>query len=257
MKIQTTSDNWNANLYDQNHSFVSKYGNKLIELLAPKQGEKILDLGCGTGDLAKKLYDVGVDIVGVDKSQNMVTQALSKYPHINFMVRDTTNLGYNIEFDAVFSNATLHWVKQPKQALNCIYQSLKPGGRFVAEFGGKGNVQMIVDEIIHQMKQSGIEFKMEQFPWYYPSIGEYTCLMEEIGFRVIFAEHFDRPTPLDGENGLRNWIEMFSSHMFEGIDEDKKDFIITKVENNLKEILYINGIWIADYKRIRIIGIKE
>lgn len=257
MKIQTTSDNWNANLYDQNHSFVSKYGNKLIELLAPKQGEKILDLGCGTGDLAKKLYDVGVDIVGVDKSQNMVTQALSKYPHINFMVRDTTNLGYNIEFDAVFSNATLHWVKQPKQALNCIYQSLKPGGRFVAEFGGKGNVQMIIDEIIHQMKQSGIEFRMEQCPWYYPSIGEYTCLMEEIGFRVIFAEHFDRPTPLDGKNGLRNWIEMFSSHMFEGIDEDKKDFIITKVENNLKEILYKNGIWIADYKRIRIIGIKE
>ena len=208
-KKQSTKDYWNANLYDQNHSFVSKYGNNLIELLAPKQGEKILDLGCGTGDLAKELYDVGVNIVGVDKSKNMITEALRKYPHINFMIRDATNLGYHIEFDAVFSNATLHWVKQPKQALNCIYQSLKQDARFVAEFGGKGNVQTITDEIIHQLKESGIEYKMEHFPWYYPSIGEYTSLMEEVGFRVIFAQHFDRPTPLVGENGLKNWIKMF------------------------------------------------
>lgn len=257
MEIKTTSDNWNANLYDQKHSFVSKYGSNLIDLLAPKQGEKILDLGCGTGDLAKKLDDVGVNVVGVDKSQNMVAQALSKYPHIHFKVRDAASLGYNREFDAVFSNATIHWIKQPEQALNSIYQCLKPGGRFVAEFGGKGNVQIITDEIIQQLKQAGIDYRMEQFPWYYPSIGEYTSLMEEIGFRVIFAEHFDRPTPLDGENGLRNWIEMFGCQMFAGIDKDKIDGIITKVETNLKEILYKNGLWAADYKRIRIIGIKE
>ena len=173
------------------------------------------------------------------------------------MVRDATNLGYHIEFDAVFSNATLHWVKQPKQALNCIYQSLKQDARFVAEFGGKGNVQTITDEIIHQLKESGIEYKMEQFPWYYPSIGEYTSLMEEVGFRVIFAQHFDRPTPLVGENGLKNWIKMFAGLLFENIDEDKKDHIITKVENHLKAILYKDGNWVADYKRIRVIGIKE
>lgn len=257
MKNQTTGDHWNADLYDHKHSFVSKYGNSLIELLAPKQGEKILDLGCGTGDLAKKLHDAGVNIVGADKSQNMITQALNKYPHIHFMVQDATSLGFNSDFDAVFSNATLHWVKQPKQALHCIYQSLTPGGRFVAEFGGKGNVQMITEEIINQLKQSGIEYRMEKFPWYYPSIGEYTSLMEEAGFRVTFAEHFERPTPLEGENGLRNWIEMFGSQMFADIDEDKKEYIITKVENNLKEILYKNGSWIADYKRIRIIGVKS
>lgn len=256
-KNQSTKDYWNANLYDQNHSFVSKYGNNLIERLAPKPGEKILDLGCGTGDLAKELYDVGVNVVGVDQSKNMITEARSKYPDIHFMVRDATNLGYNNEFDAVFSNATLHWVKQPKQAVECIYQSLKPGARFVAEFGGKGNVQTITDEIIRQFKEAGIDYKMERFPWYYPSIGEYTSLMEEAGFRVTFAQHFDRPTPLDGENGLRNWIKMFGSHMFESMDEDKKDFIITKVENHLKAILYKDGNWIADYKRIRVIGIKE
>jgi trans-aconitate methyltransferase len=257
VKIQSTEDNWNANLYDKNHSFVSMYGTNLIESLEVSAGEKILDLGCGTGDLTKKLYDIGGDVIGVDKSHKMITQALSKYPDIKFFVRDVIDLGYHAEFDAVFSNATLHWVKQPKEALNCIYQSLKPGGRFVAEFGGKGNVQIITTEIIEQIMQAGMEYEMEQFPWFYPSIGEYTTLMEEAGFRVTFAEHFDRPTPLIGENGLKNWIEMFGSLLFKGISSDKKDDIVIKVENKLKEILYKDGNWIADYKRIRVRGIKE
>ncbi len=147
--------------------------------------------------------------------------------------------------------------KTAKTSIEWIYQSLKQDGRFVAEFGGKGNVQTITDEIIHQLKESGMDYKTEQFPWYYPSIGEYASLMEEVGFRVIFAQHFDRPTPLDGENGLKNWIEMFGSHIVESLNEDKKDAIITKVEKNLKPILYKEGNWIADYKRIRVIGIKE
>jgi ubiquinone/menaquinone biosynthesis C-methylase UbiE len=256
LRTQTTKDNWNANLYDQNHSFVSKYGNNLIKLLALKEGEKILDLGCGTGDLAKNLYDIGGNVVGIDNSQNMINQALVKYPEIKFVVRDVTDLGFNEEFDAVFSNATLHWVKKPKLALESIYRSLKSSGRFVAEFGGKGNVQIITNEIIDQINQSGIEFNMEQFPWYYPSIGEYTSLMEEAGFRVTFAEHFDRPTPLDGETGLWNWIKMFGMNLFEGLEEERTEFIMTKVENNLKDILYKEGKWIADYKRIRVIGFK-
>ena len=256
-KSKSTKDYWNANLYDQKHSFVSKYGNNLIELLDPKQSEKILDLGCGTGDLTKKLADLGVSVVGIDYSNNMVMEARKKYPQISFEVRDVTALGYNDEFDAVFSNATLHWVKQSKQALKWIYQSLKKGGRFVAEFGGKGNVQSIAGEIIHQLKESGLNVKTEQFPWYYPSIGEYSTLMEEVGFRVVFAQHFDRPTSLDGENGLKNWMEMFGSHLLENLNEEKKDTIITKVEKNLKPILYKEGHWIAYYKRIRVIGVKE
>ena len=255
-KTQNTPDHWNANLYDQNHSFVSKYGNQLIELLAPKQGETILDLGCGTGDLSKELSDLGVDIVGIDQSENMIAEAQKKYPDIQFLVRDATELGCNNEFDAVFSNAMLHWIKLPKQALNCIYHSLKRGGRFVAEFGGKGNVQTITNAIIHELRESGFEYETEQFPWYYPSIGEYTTLMEEAGFRVVFAQHFDRPTQLDGEYGLRNWIEMFASTLFENISIKQKDSIIAKVENRLKPILYKDDHWIADYKRIRVIGIK-
>lgn len=187
--IKSTNDSWNAKLYDNKHSFVSKYGSNLVELLTPKQGEKVLDLGCGTGDLANTFYAYGVEIIGVDKSENMVEQAIRKYPHIKFRVQNATELDYHKEFDAVFSNAALHWVQQPIQALHGIYQCLKKSGRFVAEFGGKGNVQTITDEIIDQIKVAGFDFKKEQFPWFYPSIAEYSTLMEDVGFRVTFAQH--------------------------------------------------------------------
>ena len=245
-------NSWNANLYDHKHGFVSKYGNDLINLLTPEKGERILDLGCGTGDLAKNLHDLGVEVVGVDHSEAMVQQAKSKYPDLEFFVQDATMLPYENEFDAVFSNAVLHWIKHPALALDGIFNSLKPGGRFVAEFGGKDNVQAITAAIISQLE----DFTNEQFPWYYPSIGEYASLMEAAGFRVTFAHHFDRPTPLDGENGLRNWIEMFAGSFFEGITPDKKAVIIEKVEQQLKSQLYVEEKWIADYKRIRVIGVK-
>lgn len=208
--VKILKDQWNANLYDQSHSFVSQYGMDLVQFLAPGEYEKILDLGCGTGDLAQKINDLGAQVLGVDKSANMVAEAKEKYPELEFEVRDATELDFTEEFDAVFSNATLHWVKQPEKALGCIYNSLKPGGRFVAEFGGKGNVQSITDEVIAQMEIEGIGFKVEQFPWFYPSIAEYASMMERIGFRVTFAHHFDRPTKLEGEHGLKNWIEMFA-----------------------------------------------
>ncbi|WP_462413174.1 class I SAM-dependent methyltransferase [Neobacillus sp. Marseille-QA0830] len=255
--MKPASDSWNAKLYDNKHSFVSKYGKSLIELLAAKHGEKVLDLGCGTGDLANTLFENGVKVIGVDKSENMVKQAIHKYPHIEFLVQDATELSYHNEFDAVFSNATIHWVQPAIQALHGIYRCLKNGGRFVAEFGGKGNVQTITNEIIHQINEAGFDFKKEQFPWFYPSIAEYSALMEEAGFRVTFAQHFDRPTPLNGDHGLKNWIDMFGHNLFEGIPEQSRNEILTNVENNLKEVLYKDGNWMADYRRIRVIGIKE
>ncbi len=245
-------DSWNANLYDDNHSFVSKYGNSLIEWLAPRKEERILDLGCGTGDLAKRLFDQGTHVIGVDKSNNMIVQALEKYPEIPFFVQDATLLPYTNEFDAVFSNATLHWVTNPKQALECIFNSLKQGGRFVAEFGGKGNVQTIINEIQHQLGSN-----LTDSPWYYPSIGEYSSLMEAVGFRVTFAQHYDRPTPLEGPSGLRNWIKMFAMSFFHGLDEKEQEEVINKVEQQLKSKLFQDNQWIADYKRIRVIAIKE
>jgi trans-aconitate methyltransferase len=157
----------------------------------------------------------------------------------------------------VFSNATLHWVQLPEQVLAGVYQSLVQGGRFIAEFGGKGNVQAIIDGIIHCIQEAGVDYDIGQFPWYYPSIGEYTTLMEEVGFRVTLAQHYDRPTPLDGENGLRDWIVMFGNAFFTGVAEHERNNILTKIDQQLRPLLYSNGQWIADYKRIRVIGIKE
>lgn len=250
--VSHQTDQWNANLYDKNHSFVTKYGNSLIEVLAPRKGERILDLGCGTGDLAKKIFDQGVHVIGIDKSNNMITQALEKYPEIPFFVQDATQLPYTNEFDAVFSNATLHWVTKPKQALDGIYKSIKQGGRFIAEFGGKGNVQSIIDEINHQLGRD-----ITDSPWYYPSIGEYSSLMEEVGFRVTFAQHYDRPTPLEGPNGLKNWIKMFALSFFRGLDEEEQEEIIKRIEHQLKPKLFQDNQWIVDYKRIRVIAVKE
>lgn len=249
-------DHWNPSLYDDKHGFVSKFGNQLLDYLGPKQGENILDVGCGTGDLANKIASVGANVVGIDFSENMIAKAKEKYPHIQFMVKDVTKMDFHQEFDAVFTNATLHWVKPPEKALTNIFNSLKNGGRFVAEFGGKGNVQKITDALLIEIKKAGIDRDIS-FPWYYPSIGEYTTLMEQAGFRVTLAMHFDRPTPLEGEDGLKNWILMFGNQFFEGINEELKEEIIANVETALKPSLFENGVWVADYKRIRVVGIKE
>lgn len=257
VNTKNNQDSWDPKLYDGKHSFVSKYGNDLLDLLNPQNGEIIVDLGCGTGDLANKISEYGAQIVGIDKSEKMIKQAKDKYPEINFKVGDITRLGYTNEFDAVFSNAMLHWVRTPKEALECIFQSLKVGGRFVAEFGGKDNVQIITNEVKKQLSLVGFQHFEDLFPWYFPSVGEYTSLMEKVGFRVTFASHFDRPTTLDGQNGLRNWMEMFGQTMFQTLDEITVNEVVKKVENNLKDTLYHDNNWIADYKRIRVVGVKE
>lgn len=249
-------DHWNPSLYDAKHAFVSEFGSSLIDDLAPKEGEKILDAGCGTGDLAFQIATAGALVTGIDSSEKMIAKAKEKYPHLPFFVKDITKLDFHDEFDAVFSNATLHWVKPPEKALINIYNSLKKGGRFVAEFGGKGNVQKITQELFAQIQKAGIKNSLSS-PWYFPSIGEYASLMEQAGFRVTFAMHYDRPTPLEGEDGLKNWIAMFASQLFEGISEEQKQEIISNTEIHLKPSLFKNGVWVADYKRIRVIGIKE
>lgn len=253
---QTNSikDNWDAKLYDGQHAFVAKFGKDLIELLSPKEGENILDLGCGTGELADQLCHDGIQVTAVDRSQNMIQQAQKKFPNVNFIVQDALKLDYINEFDAVFSNAVLHWIKPPKEVLLRIYRSLKQGGRFVAEFGGKGNVQFIMEEVKRQFEKSNVEFV---FPWYFPSIGEYSSLMEEVGFKVTYAHHFDRPTRLEGVDGLQHWMEMFTGNVFEGLSKATKEEIISNVERRLENTLFHKEYWMVDYKRLRIIGMKE
>lgn len=255
--MKTKQDQWNAKLYDDSHSFVSMYGESMIQLLAPRPGERILDVGCGTGDLASTLSNDSIEVIGIDKSENMIKQARDKYPHLSFFPCDATDMDFSNEFDAVFSNAALHWIKPPEKALSCMYKSLKKNGRFVAEFGGKGNVQSLTDAFFKLLIQYGYEENLQYNPWYFPSISEYTTLMEDAGFTVKLAQLFERPTPLTGEDGIKKWMTMFATDLFTGIDEAIKTEMLNKLEDKLRDNLYKDGNWILDYRRIRVIGVKE
>lgn len=251
------NNNWNTALYEGKHGFVWKYGEDVIELLAPQPGEMILDLGCGTGQLTNKIADSGAKVIGIDRSEEMVFKAKQNYPQLKFMVADATDFQVEQPLDAVFSNATLHWVKQPEAALNCIQKALKPGGRFVAEFGGKGNVRQIVQALTETLINSGYSLPVAANPWYFPSIGEYTFLLEQYGLEVTYAHLFDRPTPLEAGDGLANWLSMFAGSFLSGLSQEQEQRIVEQVATKLKPTLYSNGIWKVDYRRIRVIAIKN
>ncbi|MGL5877799.1 MAG: class I SAM-dependent methyltransferase [Xenococcaceae cyanobacterium] len=249
---------WNAELYQGKHKFVWQFGEMLLDLLAPKPGEYILDLGCGTGQLTQQIAIAGADVLGIDRSKEMVDRAKSNYPHLKFDVADAKNFQCDCAFDAVFSNATLHWIKPPEAVIDSVYKSLKPGGRFVAEFGGKGNVKAIVQALELSLKELGYANLDNINPWYFPSVGEYTFLLEQFGFEVVYATLFDRPISLEGgEAGLRNWLEMFANGVLSKLSVEQQEEAIATTEKYLKPQLYENSIWKADYRRIRVVAIKN
>jgi trans-aconitate 2-methyltransferase len=246
---------WDAGLYDRSHSFVWKHGESLLELLAPKAGERILDLGCGTGHLTAKIAEQGAHVVGIDMAVSMIDEARRSYSHIHFEVGDARSFRLAEPVDAVFSNAVLHWVKEPRRAIECLVRALKPGGRFVAEFGGKGNVQAIVAALVSVCAKTGSG--PFESPWYYPGIGEYATLLEQAGLEVSYAVLFDRPTPLEGEGGLRHWVEMFANDVLARVAAGQREAFLQQVEEELRPILYRDGTWIADYRRLRVVARRE
>ncbi len=247
---------WNTELYDNKHAFVSKYGEELIGWLHPQPGEHILDLGCGTGQLARIIAGSGAFVIGMDSSPEMIAQAKANYPHIRFDVKDAADFSYNEPFDAIFSNATLHWVSEAGKAVSCMYRNLKPGGRIALEFGGKGNVKLITNAVQTVMQQEGLADKITNDFWYFPSVSEYTTLLKKHGFRVSAAILFDRPTPLNGEDGMENWLNMFGDFFFRLLTDEEKENVIRKTVAYLRPVSYREGSWYGDYKRIRIRAIK-
>ncbi|MEI6946450.1 methyltransferase domain-containing protein [Paraflavisolibacter sp. H34] len=247
---------WNTELYDNKHDFVSKYGEGVIDLLNPQAGERILDLGCGTGDLADVIRQRGATVLGMDSSPDMIQKAIAKYPGITFDVQSATGFAYDEPFDAIFSNATLHWVLEAQQAVTSIYNNLKWGGRFVAEFGGKGNVGNIVNALRAVLQDKGFERQAQKEVWYFPSLSEYTTLLENAGFRVTFAAHFDRPTLLKDDQGMQNWLRMFGQPFFENLESEVVAEILEEVERRVEATNYLDGKWYADYVRLRVVALK-
>ncbi len=248
---------WNPSLYDDRHSFISKFGESLIACLSPCPGERICDIGCGTGDLAHQLFEKQVSVVGIDSSEAMIVEARQKYPAIEFYVQDVRRLSLEGEFDAVFSNAALHWVPEAAVALQQLLKILKPGGRLVAEFGGKDNVAGILNALYYVLDDYGLSYKKSCNPWYFPSVSEYTGLLEGVGFVVREVAYFDRPTALDdGMNGLRNWIRMFASVFFDGLPNDLIHRMLNDIETRTSATLLVDGVWHADYKRLRLHAVR-
>lgn len=255
--MNDTTTKWKPDLYNEKHSFVYNYGENLIQLLAPKENERILDLGCGSGQLTFKINEMARETIGIDKSAEMISDAKSKFPNIEFQVADASNFNFKKKFDSIFSNATLHWVKNYKNAIKCMYENLNLDGKIVVEFGGKGNVQTIINQLRNSLITRGYTEQSRLDLWYFPSIGEYSTELESAGFRVLFAEHYDRPTELADENsGIKDWISMFGESFFNGVSKNHIEEIKNEVQNNLKEKCLIGGKWFADYKRIRVIAIK-
>lgn len=254
MKPLTKKHIWNPNSYECNHAFVWQYGQDLVELLNPQPHEQILDLGCGTGQLTAQLAATGAEVVGLDQSPEMIAQAKANYPEIDFIVADARQFQVEQPFDAVFSNATLHWILEPDAAISCIHRALKPGGRFVAEFGGKGNVQTIISVLNRTL--SDLSLPTLSHPWYFPSIGDYATRLEQQGFEVTQALLFDRPTRLAaGKAGLANWLQMFASQL-DLLTPEQQAQVIDSVETQLRSILYQEGVWTADYRRLRVVAVR-
>lgn len=244
---------WNPSLYQTSHSFVWEFGREVIQLLAPQPGERILDVGCGTGQLTRAIADTGASVVGVDRSPEMIADARRNYSDLQFEVADAAALPYREDFDAVFSNAALHWVRDAEGAVAGIRRALKPGGRFVAEFGGQGNVEILVRAVYHALRELGVGKPEGLNPWYFPSVGEYATLLERHGLEVGYASLFDRPTPLEpGAEGLTKWIEMFCGPFLKGVESSVRERFVELVRGYAAPELERDGRWTIDYRRLRI-----
>ncbi len=252
------STSWDASLYDDCHSFVWKLGGDLLDLLAPVPGERILDLGCGTGALTAAIAERGAEVLGIDSSPEMVEQARRRYPALRFDVTDGREFSFPLQFDAIFSNAALHWMSPPERVVESVRRALRPGGRLVAEFGGKGNVRAILEALRAALRAEGYPACAEVNPWYFPSISEYAGLLEGRGMSVRYAELRDRPTRLEeGEMGLRNWLRMFAGAFFERVPGDSHESLWRTVEDSLRPSLFRDGAWYADYRRLRLLATRE
>lgn len=249
---------WNPELYQSNHSWAWEYGRDLLQLLAPTRGERILDVGCGTGQLTYEIAASGAETVGVDASAEMIAAARENFPEVRFEVCDAAGMPFENEFDAVFSNAALHWVADQKGAIASIARSLKPGGRLVFEMGGNGNLSEILTALCQALRELGIEHPDKLLPWTFPTVGDYAPLLESQGLQVELAMLFDRRTPLEsGMQGLANWLRMFAGFALELLSQDERIQAIRRIEELARPKLFRDGRWVADYKRLRMVSVKK
>lgn len=242
---------WDSTKYKNQFSFVPQYGEDVMNLLTKEEGSLLVDLGCGNGTLTKKLADRGYRVIGIDASDDMISLAKTEYPDLKFMKEDALSFRLKDKADVIFSNAVFHWIDRDNQErlIENISRQLATGGELVCEFGGYGCAEAVHATLEKCFHERNLKYLRT---FYFPTIGEYTPILEKYGLRVEYAVLFDRPTVQKSDNGLIEWINMFVTKPFENVDADTKRSILREAEHYLKDKLFKDGKWYIDYVRIRI-----
>jgi trans-aconitate methyltransferase len=244
---------WDPERYARNARFVSDLAAAVVELLNPRPGERILDLGCGDGILTAKLAAIGCSVVGIDGSSAQIEAARSL--GLDARLMDGEQLSFDSEFDAVFSNAALHWMRNPEAVISGVWRALRPNGRFVAEFGGHGCVAKIKKALVSALNRRGLDGEAA-VPWYFPTVEEYSALLNKAGFSISTIALIPRPTPLPGD--VTGWLETFGESFTACLPPAECSNYIAEVREALRpELTDSKGIWTADYVRLRFMAIKQ
>lgn len=247
-----TGQTWDAATYDKNARFVSDLAGPIVEILDPKPGERILDLGCGDGVLTRKLEGVGCTLVGIDPSPDFIDAALAL--GLDARLQDATEMGFDAEFDAVFTNAVLHWIKDPDSVIRNAHRALRPGGRFVGEFGGHKCVETIQTALIEELERRGYDGWAAN-PWYFPTTEEYAARLTKAGFDVRHIEIVPRPTPLPGD--VSGFLETFAGTFTSVLPVSDRTAYLADVRQHIEPSLRgADGTWTADYTRLRFAAYK-
>jgi len=242
-----TAQSWNSATYAKNARFVTDLGAPLLSLLDPQPGEHILDLGCGDGVLTKRIADLGCKVVGIDSSPDFVASA--RKLGLNVIEKDAANLDFGPSFDAVFSNAALHWMKDADVVIAQVARALRPQGRFVAEMGGHDCVKTIQSALIDELDRRGYDGQAAN-PWYFPTVEDYGARLAAAGFDVRYIALIPRPTPLPGD--LMGWLATFSGCFTAVLPHAERREYLECVRRRIKPHLCdAQGNWTADYVRLR------